>query len=64
MEREHIRVELIERYLSTGKVGLTRPKDDMEALELIETVVELYKPTPTTMSLTEISQKLKDVLEF
>ena len=64
MERESIRQELIERYLSTGKVGLTRPKDDIEALDLIETVVELYKPTPTTMSLTEISQKLKDVLEF
>lgn len=64
MEKETIRQELIERYLSTGKVGLTRPKDDAEALDLIETVVELYKPVPTTMSLTEISQKLKDVLDF
>lgn len=64
LEKEQIRQELIERYLSTGKVGFTRPKDDMEALDLIETVVELYKPAPTNMSLTEISQKLKDVLDF
>ena len=40
MERESIRQELIERYLSTGKVGLTRPKDDIEALDLIETVIK------------------------
>ena len=64
LEKEQIRQELIERYLSTGKVGFTRSKDDMEALDLIETVVELYKPAPTNMSLTEISQKLKDVLDF
>lgn len=64
MDKDQLRRDLIERYLSTGKVGLTRPKDDLEAIDLIETAVDLYKPTPTTMSLSEISQKLKNVLEF
>ena len=59
-----MRKDLLERYLSTGRVGLTKPKNDEEAIDLIETVVELYDEKPTTMSLSEVSNKLKDLLNF
>ena len=59
-----MRKDLLERYLSTGRVGLTNPKDDEEAIDLIETVVELYDEKPTTMSLSEVSNKLKSLLDF
>ena len=61
-----MRKDLLERYLSTGRVGLTKPKNDNEAVDLIETIVELYdeKQEPITMSLTEVSSKLKDLLNF
>lgn len=64
MSKEELRRSLLERYLSTGKVGLTKPKDIDEAIDLIETVVEIYKETPVTMSLSEMSNKFKDLLNF
>ena len=64
MDKEKIRQELLERYICTGLVGLTKPKDDNEAIDLIETVVELYEDTPVTMSLSQISNKVKDLLDF
>ena len=64
MSKEQIRRDLLERYLSTGKVGLTKPKDDAEAIDLIETVVELYDNEPVCMTLTELTGKLKDILDF
>ena len=64
MSKEVIRRDLLERYLSTGKVGLTKPKDDNEAIDMIETVVALYDDEPVCMSLGEISNKLKDILDF
>ena len=64
MSKEKMRKNLLERYLSTGKVGLTKPKNDDEAIDLIETVVELYDEKPVTMSLTEVSSKLRDLLNF
>jgi hypothetical protein len=59
-----MRKNLLERYLSTGKVGLTKPENDEEAIDLIETVVELYDEKPVSMSLSEVSSKLKDLLNF
>lgn len=55
---------MLQRYLSTGRVGLTKPKTDSEAIDLIETIVELYDEKPVTMSLSEVSNKLKDLLNF
>ena len=60
MSRELLRRELLERYLSTGRVGLTKPKNDAEAIDLIETVVQLYDDSPVKMSLAEVSNKLKN----
>lgn len=64
MSKETLRRELLERYLSTGNVGLTKPKNDSHAIELIETIVQLYDDKPVTMSLSEVSNKLKDLLNF
>ena len=64
LSRELLRRELLERYLSTGRVGLTKPKDDAEAIDLIETVVQLYDDSPVKMSLAEVSNKLKNLLNF
>ena len=64
MSKEKMRKDLLERYLSTGRVGLTKPKNDDEAIDLRETVVELYDEKPTTMSLSEVSSKLKNLLDF
>lgn len=64
MSKEQMRRELLERYLSTGRVGLTKPKSDSEAIDLIETVVELYEDKPVTMSLSEMSNKFRDLLNF
>lgn len=64
MSKEELRQDLLERYLSTGKVGLTKPKNDSDAIDLIETVVELYDDTPVRMTLSEISDKLKNMLDF
>ena len=64
MSRELLRRELLERYLSTGRVGLTKPKNDAEAIDLIETVLQLYDDSPVKMSLAEVSNKLKNLLNF
>ena len=64
MSRELLRRELLERYLSTGRVGLTKPKNDAEAIDLIETVVQLYDDSPVKMSSAEVSNKLKNLLNF
>jgi len=64
MSKEQMRSNLLERYLSTGKVGLTKPKDDLEALDLIETILELYDDTPVCMNLSEISNKLNEILDI
>ena len=64
MSRELLRRELLERYLSTGRVGLTKPKNDAEAIDLIETVMQLYDDSPVKMSLAEVSNKLKNLLNF
>ena len=62
--KEELRRELLERYISTGKVGLTKPKTDTEAIDLIETVVELYEVPNKKMSISEVSNKLKSMLDF
>lgn len=62
--KEKIRRMLLERYISTGRVGLTKPQNDEEAIDLIETVVELYDPRPASLSLSELSDKFKQMLDF
>ena len=64
MSKEQMRMDLLERYLSTGKVGLTKPKDDLEAIDLIETILESYDDTPVCMTLSEISNKLEEILDI
>lgn len=72
--KEKIRRELLERYISTGKVGLIKPSSDDEAIDLIETVVELYKPqevvkkpvdnTPIKITVSELSDQFQKMLDF
>lgn len=62
--KEELRRELLERYLSTGKVGLTKPHTQEEAIDLIETVVDLYEAPPKSMSISEVSSRLKNMLDF
>lgn len=62
--KEQLRRELLERYISTGKVGLTKPKTQEEAIDLIETVIDLYEVPSKTMSISEVSSKLKNMLDF
>lgn len=62
--KDKLRRSLLERYISTGKVGLIKPTTDEEAIDLIETVVDLYDVQPTSMSLSEMSDKLKNMLDF
>ncbi len=62
--KDKLRRSLLERYISTGKVGLIKPATDEEAIDLIETVVDLYDVQPTSMSLSEMSDKLKNMLDF
>lgn len=66
--KERVRRELLERFIATGKVGLIRPQSESEAVDLIETVVALYdeekEEAPVTMSLSEMSAKLKEMLDF
>lgn len=63
-DKEKIRKDLLERYISTGKVGLIKPKDDSEAIDLIETVVEMYSDEPVKVSLADMSNQFKHLLDF
>lgn len=65
MTKELIRNELIERYESTGRVGLTKPRNHTEAMQLIETVVDLYEEEPEEYNFTlkDITNKLKEFLD-
>lgn len=63
MSKEQVRKDLLERYVSTGMVGFIRPKSDDDAIDLIETVVNLYDDEPVCMSLTEMANKYKQILD-
>lgn len=63
-KKEKIRRELLERYISTGKVGLVKPASDDEAIDLIETVVELYEPEPVKVTISDLSEQFKKMLDF
>jgi hypothetical protein len=63
-DKEKLRKSLLERYISTGKVGFSKPANDEEAIAFIETIVKFYTPEPVKMSLTEMSAKFKDMLDF
>lgn len=44
---------------------MKKPKTDEEAVDLIETVVEMYEDEPPkTLSLSEMSAKFKSMLDF
>lgn len=60
--KEQIRRDLLERYISTGRVGMTKPQTDAEAIDLIETVVELYEPTPTHLTMSDMTSMFKELL--
>lgn len=63
-KQERIRRELLERYISTGKVGLIKPSSDNEAIDLIETVVELYTEEPKKVTVADLSEQFKKMLDF
>lgn len=62
MSKEQVRIDLLERYIATGTVGLIKPKSDDEAIELIETVVALYDDEPVCLTLSEMADKFKQLL--
>lgn len=68
MDKEKIRRDLLERYISTGKVGLIKPASDEEAVDLIETVVGLYgeeeEKEPEVITLADMSARFKAMLDF
>lgn len=65
VSKEKLRRDLLERYISTGKVGLIKPASDADAIDLIETVVDLYNSNkPTTRTLSEMSNQMKKMLDF
>lgn len=65
VSKEKLRRDLLERYISTGKVGLIKPGSDADAIDLIETVVDLYNSNkPTTRTLSEMSNQMKKMLDF
>lgn len=62
-----LRQELLERYLSTGKIGFLKPKNLNEANSIIQTLTELYAvdeqpKEEITISLTELTHKLREFL--
>lgn len=61
--REQLRKTLLQRYLSTGKIGFMKPKDDCEAIDLIETIVESYNPKPIKMNLSNLADKMREILD-
>ena len=63
MSKEQVRRDLLERYLSTGMIGLTKPKDDDEAIDLIEAVVNLYDDEPRCMTLSEMVDIYHQILD-
>lgn len=63
-KKEKLRRELLERYISTGKVGLVKPSSDEEAVDLIETVIELYNEQPIKLKFSDISEQFKNLLDF
>lgn len=62
MSKEQVRIDLLERYIATGMVGLLKPATDDEAIELIETVVDLYDDEPVCMTLSEMADKFRQIL--
>ena len=43
---------------------MRKPKTDEEAVDLIETVVEMYEEPSKTLSLSEMSAKFKSMIDF
>lgn len=41
---------------------MTKPQTDAEAIDLIETVVELYEPTPTHLTMSDMTSMFKELL--
>ena len=62
-EKEKVRRNLLERYLSTGKVGLIKPKSTDEAIDLIETVVDMYVDVPKNNSNSNNDDIVEDTLD-
>ena len=59
MTKEEFRIHLLEYYLSTGKVGLTTPESEDEAIDLVEMLVNSYNDKPINITIQELAQKYK-----
>lgn len=66
----NLRQELIQRYETTGRVGLEKPKSRAEAMKLIETVIWMYnEQTKETINesikinIHSLSERIKKFLD-
>ena len=60
-----IKIELTERYHQTGKIGFTKPVDDAEAYQLIETLAQVFnnkeeQEQETVINLSDITERLRN----
>lgn len=65
----NLREELYSRYKKTGKLGFKRPKDEEEALLIIEAIVNAHDDAPvdtevekTTLTLKQLTNELESLL--
>lgn len=61
-----VKNELIERYKETGKIGFTKPADDKEAYQIIETLAQVFskdeepEEQETIINLSDITERLRN----
>ena len=64
MNKSEIRKELLERYNTTGRIGLSKPKNYDEAISIIETLVNIHDDTEqqeeVVINLSDMTEKLRE----
>lgn len=64
MNKSEIRKELLERYNTTGRIGLAKPKNYDEAVSIIETLVNIHDDTEqqeeVVINLSDMTEKLRE----
>ena len=64
MNKSEIRKELLERYNTTGRIGLSKPKNYDEAISIIETLVNIHDDTEqqeeVVINLSDMTKRLKE----
>lgn len=64
MNKSEIRKELLERYNTTGRIGLSKPKNYDEAISIIETLVNIHDDTEqqeeVVINLSDMTERLRE----